>query len=410
MLGGTYGRVVTVIAGPGNNGADGRVAGRRLADNGVTVRVLDAAATPGRLAPSDLVIDAAYGTGFRGEWAAPDAGGAPVLAVDIPSGVDGLTGAAGAGVLRADRTVTFAALKPGLLLGPGKQLAGIVEVADIGLNTSRATVGVVQEDDAAAWWPRRPAGAHKWHAAVRVVAGSPGMTGSAQLAAHAAMRAGSGMVVLSVPGEAGGGATAEVVGKAVPADGWAPAALDGLERFGALVIGPGLGRSSDTVASVRAVTAAAGKPLVIDADGLVALGNELATVGARPASTVLTPHDGEFAALTGGAPGPDRLAAVRHLAAEAGCVVLLKGPSTLVAEPGGLVRVIAGGDQRLATAGTGDVLAGVLGALLASGAEPFDAAAAAAWIHAAAARRLPARGLIAGDLLGALPAVVASWP
>jgi NAD(P)H-hydrate epimerase len=224
------------------------------------------------------------------------------------------------------------------------------------------------------------------------------------------MRAGSGMVVLSVPGAPGGGATAEVVGKAVPADGWAPAVLDGLERFGALVVGPGLGRSSDTVAAVRALTAAAGKPLVVDADGLVAIGDGLDVLRARPMATVLTPHDGEFAALTGAAPGPGRLTAVRRLAAEAGCVVLLKGPSTLVAEPGGLVRVIAIGDERLATAGTGDVLAGVIGALLASGAGPFDAAAGAAWIHAAAARRLPARGLIAGDLLDALPAVVASWP
>lgn len=410
MLGGTYGRVVTVVAGPGHNGADGKVAGRLLAGAGVTVRVVDAAAAPPALAPSDLVIDAAYGTGFRGEWTAPAPGGASVLAVDIPSGVDGLTGAAGAGVLRAERTVTFAALKPGLLLGPGKHLAGAVEVADIGLDTGRATVHVVEEVDAAAWWPVRPADAHKWHAAVRVVAGAPGMDGSAQLASHAALRAGSGMVVLSVPGAPGGGATGEVVGRAVPADGWGPAVLDGLDRFGALVVGPGLGRASATTAAVRSVVASARRPLLVDADGLVAIGDRLDLTRGREAATVLTPHDGEFAALAGAPPGADRLAAVRRLADAAGCVVLLKGPTTLVAEPGGAVRVVTGGDERLATAGTGDVLAGVIAALLAAGAVAFDAAAAGAWIHAAAAAALPRRGLVAGDLLRSLPAVVASWP
>ena len=137
MLGGTYGRTVNVIAGKGNNGNDGRTAAAALARRGVRVRRFDAADCPSTLPPADLVIDAAYGTGFRGEWRAPRVGAAPVLAVDVPSGVDGLTGAAGRGVLAADRTITFAALKPGLLLGAGRHLAGDVEVVDIGLDTRR---------------------------------------------------------------------------------------------------------------------------------------------------------------------------------------------------------------------------------------------------------------------------------
>ena len=200
MLGGTYGRRVDVIVGKGNNGADGRAAARSLEARGVRVRLFDAADCPPRLPPADLVIDAAYGTGFHGDWRAPRVGAMPVLAVDIPSGVDGLTGEAGPGVLPADRTVTFAALKPGLLIGPGRVLAGDVEVVDIGLDTTRARAGLVEADDVARWWRPRPPTAHKWSRAVRVVAGSPGMTGAAHLAAGAAQRAGSGMVSLSSPG------------------------------------------------------------------------------------------------------------------------------------------------------------------------------------------------------------------
>ena len=171
---------------------------------------------PAALPDADLVIDAAYGTGFRGEWRAPRVGAAPVLAVDIPSGVDGLTGEAGRGVLAADRTVTFAALKPGLLLAAGRDLAGDVEVVDIGLDTGRARAHLVEADDVAAWWRPRPPTAHKWSRAVRVVAGSPGMTGAAHLAAGAAQRAGSGMVPLSSPGVEADGAAR---GRAPPAAG-----------------------------------------------------------------------------------------------------------------------------------------------------------------------------------------------
>ena len=242
MLGGTYGRVVNVIAGNGNNGADGRVAGELLAAAGVAVRVFEAASSLESLPPADLVVDAAYGTGFHGDWVAPQVGDVRVLAVDIPSGVDGLTGAAVPGTLPAATTVTFAALKPGHLLGDGKRLAGNVTVADIGLDVSSARAHVVERADVAGWWRPRPADAHKWTRAVRVVAGSPGMTGAASLAAVAAMRAGAGIVWLSTPGDASPRAElVEVVGRPCPADGWGDEVASELKRFGALVIGPGLG-------------------------------------------------------------------------------------------------------------------------------------------------------------------------
>jgi hydroxyethylthiazole kinase-like uncharacterized protein yjeF len=411
MLGGTYGRTVNVIAGKGNNGNDGRVAAARLQERGVRVRLFDAAACPPRLPPADLVIDAAYGTGFHGEWWAPRVGRSPVLAVDIPSGVDGLTGAAGRGALAADRTVTFAALKPGLLVGAGRNLAGDVEVVDIGLDTRRAKAHVVEGEDVASWWRPRPPTAHKWTRAVRVVAGSPGMTGAAHLASAAAQRAGSGYVSLSSPGVEAT-APAEVVRKRLPAFDWSGAVLEDLHRFHALVIGPGLGREPFTVAAVRATVASAAVPVVVDGDALFALAWDAdgapPVLQQRARPTVLTPHDGEFGLLAGHRPAADRFQAVRRLAADLGAIVLLKGPATIVADPHGTVLVTANGDARLATAGTGDVLAGILGALLATGMDPLRAAASAAWLHAEAARHGPANGLVAGDIVGALPVVLAT--
>ncbi|MDP8987967.1 MAG: bifunctional ADP-dependent NAD(P)H-hydrate dehydratase/NAD(P)H-hydrate epimerase, partial [Actinomycetota bacterium] len=199
-LGGAYGRRVVVVAGKGNNGADGREAARRLRRAGARVTVLDAGGDHTEVPPCDLVIDAAYGTGFRGDWRPPHPRGAPVLAVDIPSGVDGRTGEASPEVLAAVRTVTFAALKPGLLLGRGPDLAGEVVVADIGLDVGRAKAGLVTDGDVGGWLPSRPRQTHKWRSAVWVVAGSPGMSGAATLAARGALRAGAGYVRLSTPG------------------------------------------------------------------------------------------------------------------------------------------------------------------------------------------------------------------
>jgi len=404
LLGGAYGRRVVVVAGKGHNGADGRSAAVRLRRRGVRVLVLDAAHAPARLPEADLVVDAAYGTGFRGEYSAPEVGDTPVLAVDIPSGVDGVTGEERGRALPARRTVTFASLKPGLLFEPGRRLAGEVVVADIGLHAS-ADVGVVEADDVARWLPDRAPDSHKWKAAVLVVAGSARMTGAAHLAVAAAQRAGAGMVRVGSPGLVDDPMRpVEAVGLDLPATGWANAALAGLDRFHALVIGPGLGTQPTTRDAIREVVAAAEVPIVVDSDALTALDTGAAAIlGPRTAGAVLTPHDGEYQRLTGGPPGADRIAAARNLASATGAVVLLKGAVTIVADPTGTVRVVTSGDARLATAGTGDVLSGIVGALLAGGLSPFDAAAAGAWLHGSAATLGQPDGFVASDLLALLP-------
>ncbi len=407
MMGGAYGRRVVVVAGKGNNGADGRVAAERLRRRGAQVVVIEAADQPDRLPASDLVVDAAYGTGSRRGYDAPDPAGAPVLSVDIPSGVDGLTGEAGPGAVRATATLTFAALKPGLLLAAGASLAGRVTVADIGLDVSRSTIGLVEASDAGAWLPARARESHKWTTAVWMVGGSLGMTGAADLSARAAMRSGAGTVRLGVPGQVPSPRWAEVVGRPLPAEGWDADVLADLGRGKAVVIGPGLGRSAATAAAVRRLLAVTDLPVVVDADALFALGaldDPVRILRARPGPTVLTPHDGEFARLAGCAPGPRRISAVRHLAFTTGATVLLKGPTTIVADPAGEVLLATAGDARLASAGTGDVLAGVIGALLAQGLAPTPAAALGAFVHGTAAGLGWRRGLVAGDLLDLLPA------
>lgn len=417
MLGGTYGRVVNVIAGKGNNGADGRVAARRLESRGVKVRVFDAAVRRPSLPVSDLVIDAAYGTGFHGEWAVPNVGDALVLAVDVPSGVDALTGSATGSVLAADRTVTFQALKPGLVLGDGARLAGKIDVVDIGLDVSESTQRCVEAADVASWWPQRLTDAHKWKSAVKVIGGSAEMPGAAVLAATSAARSGATLVSLSSPGVVAA-TPPEIVQRHVGGADFSAEALQDIARFGALVIGPGLGRSDEVLMASRACISDATVPVVIDGDALFASAwsaeGPAPLLRDRELATVLTPHDGEFGVLTGSRPGPDRVASVRAAAADLDCTVLLKGPTTIVAAPptvggdplGGDVWFVTNGDQRLATAGSGDVLAGMIGAALAFGLEPARAAAAAAWLHADASNRIDADGLLAGDIVDAIPASI----
>jgi NAD(P)H-hydrate epimerase len=411
LLGGTYGRRVVVVAGKGNNGNDGRDAARRLTRRGVRVSVVDAA-DPGRLPACDLVVDAAYGTGFRGEYRWPAIPPrAQVLAVDIPSGVDGRTGAAPGPVPDVRTTVTFAALKPGLLFEPGATRAGAVVVADIGLDVSRARVGLVEREDVAAWLPARAAVAHKWQSAVCVAGGSPGMEGAAALVARGALRAGAGYVRHAGRGGPVPSMPVEVVRTELPERDWSRALIDGLDRFGALVLGNGLGTDDDTAAEVMAVLGAPLTiPIVVDADGLTALAGALGDAGSSvplAPQVVLTPHDGEFARLAGNSPGPDRLGATRDLATRLGCTVLLKGGPTVVAGANGQAMVVASGDARLATAGTGDVLAGVIGALAARGVDPFHAAAAGAFLHGEAAVLGWREGLVAGDVADHLPEAIA---
>lgn len=414
LLGGSYGRRVVVVAGKGNNGADGRAAAEVLRRRGVRVEVVDAAGAPDRLPRSDLVIDGAYGTGFRGGYQAPDPAGAPVLAIDIPSGVDGLTGEAVPGAVRADRTVTFAALKPGLLLGEGFERAGRTTVADIGLDVSRASIGLVEASDAGAWLPHRRRDSHKWKSAVWMVGGSGGMTGAVEMASRAALRAGAGTVRMGIPGSDPSPRFVEVVGRPLPAGAWDEAVAADLDRVKALVVGPGLGLGDDTVTAVRRLVARAEVPTVVDADALTALGRVDGAGGrllrARTAPTVLTPHEGEFARLTGARPGPRRIADACFLATATGATVLLKGPTTVVAAPDGRVMLNTSGDARLATAGSGDVLSGILAAFLAQGIDPLRAAAAAAFVHGRAAGLGWERGLVAGDLLDLIPAAIASLP
>jgi NAD(P)H-hydrate epimerase len=432
VAGGTYGRRVVVVCGKGNNGGDGLVAARVLRGWGVRPAVfrlsdgVDRARAEREVARADVLVDAMYGTGFTGAlegdaaWFAEQTEQHPaVVAVDIPSGVDGLTGATNGVAVRADRTVTFAARKPGLVFPPGATHAGVVTVADIGIDLGEVRAGVTEAADITAWVPQREPETHKWAVGgVMVVGGTLGMTGAPMLVGRAAMRAGAGIVWCGVPGREAAAAASgtEIISVALPATddgaldvGAVGVVLRDLDRFGALVLGPGLGRDEHTQTAVVQLTADAPTPLVLDADGLNALRGDLNPLRVRhtmlDAPAILTPHAGEYARLVGAPPAADRIAAARKLADDAHAVVLLKGSGTVIAEPGGgRVAVNPTGGPWLATAGTGDVLAGIIGALLARGCDAFTAAAAGAWLHGRAADRAGHTGMIAGDLIEAIPA------
>ncbi|MGH9296365.1 MAG: NAD(P)H-hydrate dehydratase [Acidimicrobiales bacterium] len=415
MLDGGYGCRVIVVAGPGNNGADGRVAARLLERRGAKVEVLEAGEAREVLPPADLVVDAAFGTGFRGEYKMPAPTGAPVLSVDVPSGLDADTGECCEEAVRADRTVTMGALKPGLLLGAGRERAGQVLVRRVGLPVpppEQCRMCLIEDRDVADLVPERGPEWHKWRTALAVVAGSPGMFGAPSFVARAAARAGAGMVRLGIPGAGPSDLpVSEAVSASLPLEGFDEAALESAARCKALVVGPGLGTDERTVAAVRRIVAKADVPVLVDADGLTALGDvESAArlISERSASTVLTPHDGEFARLAGKSPGRARIAAVLELASALGAVVLLKGSTTIVADEAGRVLLASSGSSRLATAGTGDVLSGVLGAFLARGMSGIEAAGVAAHVHGRAAELGPFEGLIAPDLPELISRVLSS--
>lgn len=413
MLGGAYGRRILVVAGHGHNGDDGRVAGSWLTEWGAHVRFVtpdDCGGTFVDPRTTDLVIDAAYGTGFHGTWTPPVVFDVPVLAVDLPSGLNGLDGCVEGGVMIAQRTVTFAAPKLGMLVGQGPEVCGVIEVADVGIDVDAAEPDVYLVDalDVAAWVPTRDVAAHKWTGALRVVAGSAGMGGAAALVSAAAMRAGAGIVHLSWRGGSnalGASLPTEVIGRHLPDEGWADFVSVDAGRFDAMVIGPGLGRGDDVSAEVRAVLARVDLPTVVDGDGLpdaVDPAGTHATLRARTSPTVLTPHDGEFAMLGGDLHNPDRVTATRELAGKCRCTVLRKGPTTIVADPDGACYLVASGDQRLATAGSGDVLAGIIGAFLTRGVSAPEAAAAGAFVHGYAGSSCPREGTIARDVVSHL--------
>jgi hydroxyethylthiazole kinase-like uncharacterized protein yjeF len=412
LLGGAYGRRVTVVAGKGSNGADGRVAAALLLRRGARVAVIDAGDAPHTLPDCDLVIDAAYGTGFHGEYDAPTApAGVPVLSVDIASGVDADTGAAPGRPFHATATVTFASYKPGLLQGAGSGCSGEVQVVDIGIALLPSGAALVEDGDVATHVPARPRQSHKWSTALGIASGSVGMEGSAILCTRGAMAAGAGMIRLGNPGNPSANWPTEAVRVHLEGPRWAEDFLAATEKCRAIVIGPGLGTGAITQEEIRTVIARAPQPLVIDADAITALGDAPAAqrlLAGRDAPAVLTPHDGEYNRVAGAAPGDDRLAAARDLAGRLGAVVLLKGPLTAVAAPqGGLPDVLlaAAGVPALATAGTGDVLSGVIGAFLARGVPAQLAAALGAHVHGRAAARGRPEGLVAGDL----PGLIAAW-
>jgi NAD(P)H-hydrate epimerase len=408
LLKGAYGKRVVVVAGRGHNGDDGRVAASLLRRRAVSVVELDPSALPDVLPACDLVIDAAYGTGFRGEYHAPCVpAGTSVLAIDIPSGLDCDTGVACKGAVSATLTVTMAALKPGLVMGDGLRLSGEVELAPIGIAVAPSKLYLVEDGDIERWLAPRERETNKWRSACVVVAGSPGMLGAGRFATTGAQRAGAGMVRWCVPGTAPESLPAsEAVALSVPATDFADLVLAELARCQALVIGPGLGSDPGVVSSVRDVVTRAQVPVVVDADGLGALGpadSAREVLAGRRVPAVLTPHEGEYARLAAGSaiaghPGADRVAAARQLAELLGAVVLLKGSTTAVAAPDGEAFLVTSGSSRLATAGTGDVLSGIVGAFLARGLDPLRAAALAAHVHGRAAGLGFVEGLVAGDL------------
>jgi hydroxyethylthiazole kinase-like uncharacterized protein yjeF len=453
---------VAVVAGRGNNGGDGLVAARHLQAAGydVTVTLLgpeervqgDARANlemarragiplqvvesaPDRL-EADLIIDALLGTGLKGSATGPaaalieamDRSPAPVLAVDVPSGLDADTGHAESCV-HAARTVTLALPKVGLLLYPGRALAGELIVAPIGmprplLEEPSLRTWTISAAEVRALLPPRPPDAHKGSfGRALIVAGSPGMTGAAALAGEAAGRIGAGLVFVAVPHsllpvlevkltEALKVPLAETETHSHTAAAW-DSLTERLASSTAVAVGPGLGRHPDTVALVRRLLAEAGRPIVVDADAL----NAVAPAGADTFSpdAVITPHPTEMARLLDretAAVQADRLATAREAAARFGCVVVLKGAGTVVAASDGRAWINPTGNAGMATGGTGDVLTGAIVGLIAQGLIPLEAARAAVYLHGLAgelsAAEIGPAGTLAGDLLPRLP-VAMRW-
>ncbi len=471
LLGGAEDKKVCIFSGKGNNGGDGFVAARHLIARGAKVKVFllgaksavggdarvnldilinmdtdvieiagerdgDKAALAAAFA--DCLVDALLGTGFSGEVSGDlaslvktiNAAGKPVVAVDIPTGIDADTGRVRGTAVFATHTVTFGLPKPGLLFQPGAAHAGAVTVADIGLPAALLAAAAIKQNAVTArhvrrLLPPRPPWAHKGsNGRVALVAGSPGLTGAAALASMAAVRAGAGLVTLGVAASINAVMEVkltEVMTKPLPDEASGiigPAAIDDIaalaETADVLAVGPGLGRAEETFAAVRDIVRLARCPLVIDADGLNALAGHTDILPETEALAILTPHPGELARLFGRSPAAieaDRLAAAREAAASMGAIVVLKGPGTVIAYPDGETFINTSGTAALATGGTGDVLTGVIAALIAQGLTSHDAAVAGVHLHGLASGIAAGRGLVgmaAGDLLSALPEAIAA--
>ena len=447
---------VRVVCGKGNNGGDGLVAARLLASTGHEVDTLllwpaselsdDAAANlkrldrePREVAASEVaaalegsgaVVDAIFGTGFEGAprepadaaIAAINSCGARVVAADIASGVDASTGEAEGAAVNADVTVSFHAAKLGHWIAPGKDHTGELRVAPIGIPDGaprRPAAGLIG-DDVLGLAPTRAPGSTKFTSGeVLVVGGSRGLTGAVCLAASAAIRGGAGYATVAVPADLEPIFEAKLTevmsrgfgaGDGHLAAGDAEAIAEAAERAKGVVLGPGLGRAGASKALARALASEIEAPLLIDADGLNAHAGHLDDLAGRSGGTVLTPHVGELGRLLerdSDEVSAHRLASAREAAERSGAVVVLKGDDTIVAE-GERTAISRGGAAALATAGTGDVLSGVVGAMLARGLEPFEAACAGVHAQQRAGRIAAERiglpeSVIAGDVIQALP-------
>jgi NAD(P)H-hydrate epimerase len=447
------GAPIRIVCGKGNNGGDGLAAARLLREEGRAVDVLatgdlsetegDARANlerlpgpppepfePDRLQGSGAIVDAMLGTGFEGSPREPVAGAieainaadAPVVACDVPSGVNASSGEIEGDAVRAELTATFHGPKIGLYVAPGAFHAGRVEVVEIGIPRGApgaAGAGLIS-DRVLDGIPARTREGSKFTSGTVVIAGgAAGYTGAPCMVALGAQRTGAGYVQLAVP-ESAQQAVAlrllEAVTRGLPEDGGmhveagAEEVGEMAERAGAVVLGPGLGRSDGAGEFARAVAAAVETPLVIDADGLNAHVGALESLRDRPGPTVLTPHAGELGRLLevdSDEISAHRLEHARAAAERSGCVVLLKGDDTIVAAPGGPVAVSPGATAALATAGTGDVLAGIVGTLLSKGMDALEAAAAGVRLHVyaglAAADRWGTDHVVAGDVVEAIP-------
>ena len=452
---------VRVVCGKGNNGGDGLVAARHLVESGYEVEVillwpgdelsedsranlrllegaevLEGAGALSRLEGSAAVIDAVLGTGFSGEPRAPvsdainaiNSSTCAVVACDVPSGVDGSTGEAGLAV-RADRTVTFHGIKVGHLVAPGKHLCGSVEVAPIGIPFGAPEGRAAGQINGKVLdlLPHRGAESNKFTSGrVSVVGGSRGLTGAVCLAAEAAIRSGAGYATAVVPADLEQVFETKLTETMTLGCGGDPgrlgssaleAAAAHCENAAAVVLGSGLGRDPDAASFLRELAGRVTAPAVVDADGLGAIDGQLGLIADRAGPTVLTPHEGEMGRLLGRDHpyvAAHRLETAVSLAREAGVVAVLKGDDTIVTD-GENVAINSLPAPGLATAGTGDVLAGVIGAFLARGLEPFEAACAAVYTHSRAGRLAEARvgspdGVIAGDVVASIPMAMVPGP
>ncbi len=430
-------RPVAVLCGPGNNGGDGFVAARHLAAAGWPVRLgllgERAALTgdaahhaalwrepvlplgPELLHGAGLVVDAIFGAGLsrdvegvaRATIEAMAASGLPIVAIDVPSGLDGASGAVRGAAAPATMTVTFFRKKPGHVLLPGRALAGEVVLVDIGIpaRVLAAIAPRTHENGPALWleaYPWPVVGSHKYTRGEALIVGGAVMTGAARLAARAAARVGAGLVTLAVPTGAWAVYAAALTGVIVQPVA-APEAFDALlgdARRNALLVGPGAGTTAETRARALAALATR-RAVVLDADALTVFADAPQTLFTAIAGPcVMTPHEGEFRrlfTLTG-----DKLARAREAARQSGAVVLLKGADSVIAAPDGRAVINANAPPELATAGSGDVLSGLVTGLLAQGLDPFRAACAACWLHGDAAQRF-GPGLVAEDIVETLP-------